>query len=129
MQFSKAAEYGLLGLTHLAKEKNLSASVSEIARAENLSLYFLRNVFQKLRDAKLVKANRGSGYTLARQPQKISLKDVLKAVEQKTTIHACLQKKAAGCARAANCKIVCRLERVQKNLDDELAKIYISDLI
>ena len=129
MQFSKAAEYGLLGLTHLAREKNFAASVSEIARAEKLSLYFLRNVFQKLRAAKLVDSIRGSGYTLAKKASEISLKDVLDATEQKTTIHACLKKKAAGCAHAPKCKIVRRLAGVQKGLDAELAKIKITDLI
>ncbi|MCF7845909.1 MAG: Rrf2 family transcriptional regulator [Candidatus Peribacteraceae bacterium] len=129
MQFSKAAEYALLGLTHLAREKNFAASVSEIARAEKLSLYFLRNVFQKLRAAKLVNSLRGSGYTLAKKPRTISLKDVLDATEQTTTIHACLQKKATGCQHALKCKIVCSLARVQKNLDSELAKIHITDLI
>lgn len=129
MQFSKAAECALLGLTHLAREKNFSASVGEIARAENLSLYFLRNVFQKLRAAKLVESNRGRGFTLAKKASGISLKNVLDAVEQKTTIHECLRKKSANCARAAKCKIVLRLARVQKNLDTELAKIRITDLI
>lgn len=129
MQFSKAAEYALLGLTHLARSENSSASVSAIARAEKLSLYFLRNVFQKLRAAKLVTANRGLGYNLARPASKISLRDVLAAVEQNLTLHACLQKKSAGCSHAAKCKIVLRLTRVQKNLDAELAKIKITDLI
>ena len=129
MQFSKAAECALLGLTSLARAENFSASVGEIARAENLSLYFLRNVFQKLRVAKLVESNRGRGFTLAQKAEKISLKNVLDAVEQNTTIHACLRKKSANCARSAKCKIVRRLAQVQKNLDAELAKIRITDLI
>ncbi len=129
MQFSKAAECALLGLTHLAREKNFSASVSEIARAENLPLYFLRNVFQKLRTAKLVESNRGRGFTLSKKPREISLKNVLDAVEQKTIIHACLRKKSANCAHATKCKIIQKLARVQKNLDTEFAKIRITDLV
>ncbi len=129
MQFSKAAEYALLGLTHLASAEHSSVSVGAIAREEKLSLYFLRNVFQKLRAAKLVIANQRSGYTLARSPEKISLQDVLAAVEHNLTLHACLAKKSAGCAHAAKCKIVLRLAKVQKNLNAELAKIKITDLI
>jgi Rrf2 family protein len=128
MQFSKAAEYGILGLTHLIDAENQSASVSEIARAEKLSLYFLRNVFQKLREAKLVTSKRGSGYTLTRAPEKISLRDILEAVEQKLEIHACLQKKEAGCARAKNCKIVRRLAEVQKRMLTDLEKIRLTDV-
>ena len=128
MQFSKAAEYAMLGLTYLAQAES-GASVSQIARAENLSLYFLRNVFQKLRAGGLVQSNRGQGFSLAQKPAQISLQNVLAAVEQKTVIHACLQKKSACCARAGKCKIVQKLAKVQKNLDSELAKIKISDLI
>ena len=127
MQFSKSAEYGLLGLTHLARE-NTGANVSEIARVEKLSLYFLRNVFQKLRAAGLVESNR-RGVRLAKKATKISLKNVLDAVEQKTTIHACLRKKESCCPHAEKCKIIQKLTGVQKKLDAQLAKIKISDLI
>jgi len=129
MQFSKSTEYALIGLTHLAQTKNFSTSVGKIARTENLSLYFLRNVFQKLRIAKLVKSNRGRGFTLAKKPKEISLKNVLEATEQKNMIHACLQKKSTSCARSTKCKIVHQLTQVQKNLDTKLAKIRITDLI
>ncbi|MBU1090179.1 Rrf2 family transcriptional regulator [Patescibacteria group bacterium] len=129
MQFSKAAEYAILGLTHLAREKDKSASVSEIARAEKLSLYFLRNVFQKLKSAKLVAAKRGSGYTLVKSASEISLKTVLEAVEQKLAIHACLQKKETDCARAKNCKIILRLAEVQRRLLADLDKIRLTDLL
>lgn len=129
MQFSKAAEYAILGLTHLAQEKNQSASVSEIARAEKLSLYFLRNVFQKLKSARLVESKRGSGYTLMKPAQKISLRNVLEAVEQKLAIHACLQKKEVGCTRAKNCKIIHQLAKVQQRLLADLDKIRLTDLL
>lgn len=129
MQFSKAAEYAILGLTHLAREKNKSASVGKIARAEKLSLYFLRNVFQKLKSAKLVASKRGSGYTLAKPTREISLKMVLKAVEQKLVIHACLQNKKASCIRVKNCKIIRRLAEVQQRLLADLEKIRLTDLL
>ena len=129
MQFSKAAEYAILGLTHLARKKNKSASVSEIARTEKLSLYFLRNVFQKLKSAKLVASKRGSGYTLVKPAREISLKIVLEAVEQKLAIHACLQRKEASCVRAKNCKIVRRLAEVQRRLLTDLEKIRLTNLL
>ncbi|MCK5471893.1 Rrf2 family transcriptional regulator [Candidatus Gracilibacteria bacterium] len=129
MQFSKAAEYAILGLTHLAREKNKSASVNKIARAEKLSLYFLRNVFQKLKSAKLVTSKRGSGYTLVKPAREISLKTVLEAVEQKLAIHACLQKKEASCIRAKNCKIIRCLSKVQQRLLADLEKIRLTDLL
>ncbi|MCF7836527.1 Rrf2 family transcriptional regulator [Candidatus Gracilibacteria bacterium] len=129
MQFSKAAEYAIIGLTHLVSAENQSASVGQIAHAEKLSLYFLRNVFQKLRDAKLVESKRGSGYTLTKNPKNISLKDILETVERKLVIHACLQKKESGCARAKNCKIVYQLAKVQKRMLADLDKISLIDLI
>ncbi len=129
MQFSKASEYAILGLTHLARKKDQSASVSEIARDEKLSLYFLRNVFQKLKSAKLVESVRGRGYSLNEKPKNISLKNVLIAVEQKLEIHACLLKKEHGCARARNCKIVSKLAKVQERLLADLERIRLTDLI
>lgn len=129
MQFSKAAEYAILGLTHLARKENQSASVSQIAQAEKLSLYFLRNVFQKLRNAKLVESKHGSGYTLTKNPKNISLKNILEAIEQNLSIHACLRKKESGCTRAKNCKIVRELAKVQKRLLTDLNQIHLTNLI
>lgn len=128
MQFSRATEYALLGLTYLA-QKEAAASTREIAESERLSPYFLRNVFRKLREAQLVKPYRGKGYILNQKPQAISLQTVVEAVEGKVNIHECLEKKRPDCLRSRNCRIVMTLGVLQKKFITELNRIHLNDLL
>ena len=129
MQFSRATEYALLGLSHLARKKERDASVSKIAQEEKLSLYFLRNVFQKLKAAKLVRPQRGCGYTLLRDPKKISLDQIVEAVEGPIAIHSCLKKKNPKCIHSKSCKILKTWERVQNKFLNDLKSTKLSELI
>ena len=129
MQLSRATEYALLGLSHLAREKTSSASVGKIAKQEKLSLYFLRNIFQKLKAAKLLNSQRGQGYSLAKEPEIISLKIILESVEGPISIHSCLKRKDSKCVHSKSCKIIKAWKRIQKKFIEELKTTKLSDLI
>jgi len=128
MQFSKATDYGLLGLAYLARQENGSASVSEIATSEQLALAFLRKIFQRLAAAGLVTSQRGSGYTLARAAKKITAREVFEAVDGPIALQSCLDS-ARPCAKSASCRLAPVWTTVQHSLNTQLEKIKISDLI
>ena len=60
------------------------ASLTEIARRQNISLPYLEQLFVKLRRAKLVESMRGpnGGYRLARPAYDIRVIDILAAVDE-----------------------------------------------
>ncbi len=127
MQLSRAVDYGLLGLTHLARTSDKAASVNEIANAQKLSLAFLRKIFQKLEDAKLVIGKRGTGYTLAHAPESISLKDVIEAVEGPTALQSCLG--TTGCTKKRCCRLTKTWADIQKRFLADLHRTRLTDLI
>jgi len=130
MQFSRATEYALLGLIYLAHDTERIASVDEIARTEKLSVYFLRNIFQKLKTAALVKSKRGHGYILAQPPQTISVRTILEAVEGPLTIHACLgDKRKPICVHSQKCKILKIWNNVQQRFLADLQRVKLANLI
>jgi Rrf2 family cysteine metabolism transcriptional repressor len=59
------------------------AQIERLARTEAVPANFLAQILIKLRDHGLIASRRGNhgGYTLARAPEKISLYDILIAVE------------------------------------------------
>ena len=71
------------------------ASLTDIARRQNISLPYLEQLFVKLRRAKLVESVRGpnGGYRLARLAHDIRVVDILEAVDE--TVDA-LQKGAGA---------------------------------
>ena len=88
MRVSTRVEYGVLALTDIAmnSENGESVSTLEIARRQGISKKYLELILPLLRQAGLIKAQKGKtgGYTLSRVPEKITIAEVLNALD--TTI-------------------------------------------
>ena len=85
MKLSTKGRYAIVALVDLAilGPDNL-ASLTDIAKRQNVSLPYLEQLFVKLRRGKLVVSTRGAngGYRLARAPSEIRVVDVLSAVDE-----------------------------------------------
>jgi Rrf2 family protein len=85
VRISAKAEYACLAVIALAK-KHYEARplpIREIAEAQKIPASFLTQILLKLKGAGLVLSTRGSsgGYRLAREPEQISLIDILRVVD------------------------------------------------
>ncbi|MBD3402038.1 Rrf2 family transcriptional regulator [candidate division GN15 bacterium] len=84
MQFTKAEEYGMFGVLYLAEQDpNKVVPLSEISEAQNIPEKFLAKIFQSLSKSGIIRSHRGvrGGFTLARDPKEISVKDVLETIQ------------------------------------------------
>ena len=84
MRISSRGQYGLRALAVLAERHGGGpVQVREIARAERLSAKYLEQLLGRLRTGGLVKSVRGArgGYTLARDPREIRVREVLLLLE------------------------------------------------
>jgi Rrf2 family protein len=84
MRISAKADYAVRAMVELAatvEEKSIKAE--RIATAQDIPLNFLENILGELRHAGLVRSHRGAegGFRLARDPHKISVADVIRAVD------------------------------------------------
>jgi len=101
----------------------------EIAEKQNLPATYLEQLMLTLRKAGLVQATRGAhgGYVLARDPRRISLAEIVEALEGPLDI--------ADCADVPNCcedPTTCALKEVftaaNKALYDSFARVSIAQL-
>ena len=85
MKISSKTQYAILAMIHLAMKYDAGRPVTagEIARSQDLPLKFLTQIMLVLQKAGLVTALRGKdgGYLLGRLPSKISLGDIVRAVD------------------------------------------------
>jgi len=84
MIFSSKAEYGVRLMVELGRQSpEQPTSLKAIADAEGLPLAYLEQVVARLRKADLVMSARGAhgGYWLARDPEQITMYDVVSALE------------------------------------------------
>jgi Rrf2 family transcriptional regulator, iron-sulfur cluster assembly transcription factor len=85
MKLTTRGHYSVKALLDLSLQKNYGpASVTEIAQRQSLPAPYLEKLLIELRRAGLVVSVRGSqgGYQLARSPAKISVGQVLEALEE-----------------------------------------------
>src|SRR5438552_14882872 len=84
MKLSTKTRYGVRAVFDIAfHNQGHPTQARDIARRQEVPLRYLEQIFQELRRANLVDAKRGpkGGYSLARAPERITLGDVLRAVQ------------------------------------------------
>ena len=85
MKVSTRVEYGMLALTDIALYSDNGSSVSapEIAERQKISQKYLEQILTHLKQAGLIRAQKGlrGGYALTRTADKISIAEVLNALD------------------------------------------------
>ena len=105
MMFSTKAEYGVRVMVELGKRNGDSpVSLADIAEADGLPLAYLEHLVARLRKAGLVESRRGArgGYLLARPADKITMAEIVEALEGSIAPIECISEGADGvlvCAR------------------------------
>jgi Rrf2 family protein len=83
MRISAKADYAVRAATELAGATQGPTKGDKISRAQDIPLRFLENILGDMRQAGIVRSQRGAegGYWLARPAKEISVADVIRAVE------------------------------------------------
>lgn len=105
MKITKKAEYCVRAMLDMAMQGDGQLIlVKDIARRQEISERFLEQVMTALRNAGLVRSSRGArgGFALARNPEDISLLDILRISMGKLCWSNCVHD-PASCPRSATC--------------------------
>src|SRR5881296_3675299 len=104
-QLSKKADYGLIALKHLARHADASVSAREIASEYHIPAQLLAKVLQRLARKGLLVSQQGinGGYILARDASKISIVDVIEALEGPIGITPC--ERGVSCEQLEFCSV------------------------
>src|SRR4030042_2576186 len=105
MKISTKIRYGTRAMLELASRYGEGpVELKEIAKKESISVKYLEQVIIPLRTGGLVKSTRGSkgGYSLAKPPSEVSLKDVFEILEGPLNLVDCL-KDPKACPRSSFC--------------------------
>ena len=122
--------HALLVVTRLAVSygEDTSVSLEEIAREEGISQGYLEAVVAPLRHAEIVGGRRGAGggYRLLQDPSRLSVADIIAAIEGPLVIMDCLEG-GAGCARSASCANRDVWQAVQRRILSDLESMTVSE--
>lgn len=92
MKLSTKGRYAVTAMMDLAiNDWDGPVTLAEISQCQGISLSYLEQLFAKLRAHGLVEGVRGpgGGYRLARPAEKITVADVIRAVDEKLDVRRC----------------------------------------
>jgi Rrf2 family protein len=84
MKLSSSTEYGLLAVAYIAQNKDQGLILSrDVSKKYNIPLEYLLRIMQQLVRARILRSKRGprGGFSLARPVTKITMLDIIEAVE------------------------------------------------
>ncbi len=132
MKLSTKGRYGLRALIDLAQYSGQEAvSISCIAQRQNISERYLEQLFARLRKAGLVISVRGAqgGYRLARASDRISVGDVLRALEGNLDAVECAAQTGEGCRGSDLCVTKYVWQRINESIARTVDEMMISQLV
>jgi Rrf2 family protein len=130
MKLSTRSRYGLRAMMALAMHQGSEPVMTrEIADRQNLPATYLEQLMLTLRKAGLVNATRGArgGYTLSRDPERISLAQIVEALEGKLDIADCADV-PNSCTDPATCVLRDVYDEVNRILRDTLDQVSLAQL-
>jgi Rrf2 family protein len=92
MQITRQADYAVRAVLYLAQlGPGGRASTAQIAREQKIPLTFLAKIVSQLSASGVVRATRGAhgGVALARQPEEVSLLDIVEAIDGPVMLSEC----------------------------------------
>jgi len=126
---TRDTDYALRALIYMAKLKDKTATVGEIAEKENLPKVFLRRILQKLAEKKILSSSKGKsgGFALLPKPGEIKITDIMKVFQGDIDLTNCLLKGIA-CPNRGICSLRKKIKTINSTVIRELDKITIKSL-
>ncbi len=129
-QIKARVDYGLLIMFELAKNPLSITPVSNIAKRMGVSSAYLIQIARLLSAANLIKSKEGAGggYYLTRAPSRISVLEIIEALEGKIKLNCALDRNYK-CPQAKNCQVRSVWDKILPDLKIVLKKRSLASLL
>ena len=131
MRLTRKGEYALRGMIVLALRHNAGpVRIQEIASAERIPRKFLEQILLELRHAGLVHSKRGAGggYYLAREPETISLAEIVRVIDGPLAPLSCVSTHAhERCDHQDTCGLYSVMREVRNAVADVMENVTLKD--
>ena len=133
MKLSNKGRYAVMALADLAKfNTKKPISLRDISLRQGISLFYLEQIFLKLKKNKIVVSARGmnGGYNLNKDASEIKISEVLNAVDEKVKTIGCTKESKKGCnGKSAKCITHNLWDELELHINDFFNKKNLGDLI
>jgi Rrf2 family transcriptional regulator, cysteine metabolism repressor len=130
MKLSTKGRYGVKAMVDLAINYGKEpVSIKSISERQNISEYYLEQLFSSLRKAGLIKSVRGAngGYILYKEPKEITVYEVLEVLEGPIEISNCLDQSSCNNIDCCATRIVWK--KIKESMDSVTLSITLQDIV
>ena len=130
MKLSTKGRYGVKAVVELAVNYGSEPiSIKKISESQNISEYYLEQLFSTLRKADLIKSIRGAqgGYVLSREPKDITIAEVMFVLEGPVEIADCIEDDS--CNNTDCCATRLLWSKIKKSIDEVMESITLQDIV
>ena len=125
-------KYAIRAVYELAKRRGEGpVKIAEIARSQEIPARFLEIILGQLKHNGIVKSKRGlhGGYMLNREPDRITVGEILRQIESPESLHcvSCISK--GDCGFKGDCAFLPMWTKAQKAMVDVFDNTTIEDLL
>lgn len=129
LRISKMTDYGTVVMTHLAQHPERRYSARELAAEVHIGVATVSKILKILERAGLLVAQRGKngGYTLAREPEAITVAQVIRAMEGPIALTECASE-ALQCDQEDSCTVQSNWQRINKAIMRALEEVSLAEM-
>ncbi len=133
MKLSTKGRYGVKAMVDLSIHYGEQpSSIKSIAERQNISEYYLEQLFSPLRKANLIKSVRGAqgGYMLSKAPKDITVFEIMEVLEGPIEISDCIeQNNENACVNIDCCATRLLWSRIKESIDSVMQSTTLQDML
>ncbi len=131
LRITRQTDYGILMLSYMAANATVDPfAARDLAAWSGLSLPMVSKILKPLAKAGIVESHRGAkgGYTLARPAERITVGEIVEALEGRIGMTACVSHPGT-CEQEGACPTQVNWERISDAVRGALEHIALSDMV
>ena len=130
LRMTKQADYGIVLMTYLAGRPDQRFAAPELAAYTRLPLPTVSKILKQLTREGLLDSHRGvkGGYSLAHDPTRITVVDMISALEGPIAFTECIEDAPGVCSQEATCRLRGNWQRINRAVRAALDGISLAEL-
>jgi FeS assembly SUF system regulator len=130
IRMTKLTDYASVLMTYFARDTTLAHNARDLAAEARLPLPTVSKILKALSRGGLLVSHRGfnGGYTLARQPEEISLAEIIRSMEGPISITECGGDKVRRCPHEPLCPVRDNWQRINLIIRQALSNISLAEM-
>jgi FeS assembly SUF system regulator len=130
-RLNRLTDYGVVVMSQMAQRDTGVSTATQIAEITGVPLPTVAKLLNALARAELVSSQRGAagGYRLSRRPERITVTEIVQALEGPIALTACVDGSENQCDVASLCPMRGNWERVNRAIRRALDEVTLADMM